>query len=47
MAAFAARVLSEMGWEQHYALPVLNTENKALIDEVSMALIAKFYIQRA
>ncbi|KAM9790334.1 coiled-coil domain-containing protein 39-like [Syngnathus typhle] len=34
MAAFAARVLSEMGWEQHYALPVLNTENKGLIDKI-------------
>ncbi|XP_061550367.1 coiled-coil domain-containing protein 39 [Phycodurus eques] len=34
MAAFAAKVLSEMGWEQHYALPVLNNENKALIDEI-------------
>nr|XP_061794920.1 coiled-coil domain-containing protein 39-like [Nerophis lumbriciformis] len=24
----------EEGWEQHYALPILNAENKALIDEI-------------
>ncbi|XP_077411896.1 coiled-coil domain-containing protein 39-like isoform X1 [Vanacampus margaritifer] len=34
MAAFAARTLSETGWEQHYALPVVNTENKALISQI-------------
>ncbi|XP_077594227.1 coiled-coil domain-containing protein 39 [Stigmatopora nigra] len=33
MAAFAAQAL-EKGWEQHYALPILNGENKELINEI-------------
>ncbi|XP_061784789.1 coiled-coil domain-containing protein 39-like isoform X1 [Nerophis lumbriciformis] len=36
MALYAARVLSEMGWEKHYALPVLNAENKALIEQICL-----------
>nr|XP_057923681.1 coiled-coil domain-containing protein 39-like [Doryrhamphus excisus] len=34
MALYAARILSEMGWEKHYDLPVLNAENQALIKEI-------------
>lgn len=36
MSGFLTTVLSEMEWDERFALPELNAENKALIEEVSV-----------
>uniref|UniRef100_A0A8C4DBN9 Coiled-coil domain-containing protein 39 n=1 Tax=Dicentrarchus labrax TaxID=13489 RepID=A0A8C4DBN9_DICLA len=34
MSSIVSSVLSEVGWDEHFAIPELNAENKALIEEV-------------
>lgn len=35
MSSVLNTVLSEMGWDERFAIPEANAENKALIEEVS------------
>lgn len=35
--------LSEIGWDQNFAIPVLNAENKAIEDEVRKHLVESKY----
>ncbi|XP_051231506.1 coiled-coil domain-containing protein 39 [Dicentrarchus labrax] len=34
MSSIVSSVLSEVGWDEHFAIPELNAENKALIEEI-------------
>lgn len=36
MSSILHTVLTEMNWDERFAIPELNAENKALIDEVSV-----------
>lgn len=37
MPSIINTVLSEMGWDERFAIPETNAKNKALIEEVSVA----------
>lgn len=41
MSSALNTVLSEIGWDERFAIPEPNAENKALIEEVR---VRKFYI---
>lgn len=44
MSSILTTVLSEMGWDERFAIPETNAENKALIEEVSVGKLCLFYV---
>lgn len=44
MSSVLNTVLAEIGWDEHFAIPEPNAENKALIEEVSVGVLYTYYL---